>query len=50
MKHPRGRTEKDNKTLVDYVTSVITNNENWKAELNYFYKIDELFDNHYQNG
>lgn len=49
LKHPKGRTEQDNKTLVDYLSSVIRVNENWQSELDYFHKIEQLFDNHYQN-
>ena len=49
LKHPIGRTEQDNRTLVDYISSVIRCNENWKKELDYFHKVDELFDKHYQN-
>lgn len=48
LKHPRGRTEQENKTLVNYITSVIRNNVNWHRELSYFHKIDELFDEFYQ--
>lgn len=48
LKHPRGRTEQENLTLIDYQFSVLKNNENGKKELDYFFKLDDLFDKHYQ--
>ena len=48
LKHPRGRSQAENNTLVMYVDSVKRCNENWKQELAYFNKIETLFDNLYQ--
>lgn len=48
LKHPKGRTQAENITLVRYIQSVNANNENWERELAYFNKINDLFDNLYQ--
>lgn len=48
LKHPRGRSRAENNTLVMYVDSVKRVNSNWKQELDYFNKIETLFDNYYK--
>lgn len=48
LKHPRGRTAKENEMIVDYGKSVAFNNESWVQEITYLTRIETLFDKHYQ--